>query len=102
APQEVGHRQPDDDRCVQRHHPARYQGDRRETVTANPARPASMGTPWWSRLASQRCLIAVLLVVAPYGLARAESAITPLLKPLDLVGYASRTPPPHFSASTIA
>ncbi len=27
--------------------------------------------------------------------------MTPLLKPLDLVGYPSRTTPPHFSGSTV-
>jgi len=63
-----------------------------------------MRTPWWSWLASERHLLAwalLLLVVAPCRSASAESALTPLLKPLDLVGYASRTAPPHFSGSTI-
>ena len=31
----------------------------------------------------------------------AEPAVASLLKPLDLVGYASRTTPPHFSGRTI-
>lgn len=65
-------------------------------------RLASIGTPWWSLLASERRLLAwALLVVAPCSFARAESAVTPLLKPLDLVGYASSAPAPHFSGSTI-
>lgn len=42
-----------------------------------------------------------LLVVAPCSIARAESAVTPPLKPLDLVGYASETAPPDFSGSTV-
>ena len=62
----------------------------------------SIRTPWRSWLASERYLLAwTLLVVAPCSFARAESAVTPLLKPLDLVGYASRATPPHFSGSTI-
>lgn len=65
-------------------------------------RPASIRTPWRSWLASERHLLAwALLVVAPCSSARAEPAVAPLLKPLDLVGYASRTAPPHFSGSTI-
>jgi thiol-disulfide isomerase/thioredoxin len=61
-----------------------------------------MRTPWWSWLASERHLLAwALLVVAPCGSASAESALTPLLGPLDLVGYASRPAPPPFSGSTI-
>ena len=71
-------------------------------MTVRRVRPASMRTPWWSWRASGRHLLAwVLLVVAPWSPARAESEMTPLLKPLDLVGYASRTAPPHFSGSTI-
>ena len=58
-------------------------------------RLASTATPWWSLLAW------ALLVAAPCSLARAESAVAPLLKPLDLVGYASSARPPHFSGSTI-
>jgi cytochrome c biogenesis protein CcmG/thiol:disulfide interchange protein DsbE len=42
-----------------------------------------------------------LLVVAPCSIARAESAVAPLLKPLDLVGYASGTAPPDFSGITV-
>jgi peroxiredoxin len=61
-----------------------------------------MRTPWWSWLANERCLLAwVLLVVVPCTPARAQSTVTSLLKPLDLVDYASRTAPPHFSGSTI-
>jgi peroxiredoxin len=61
-----------------------------------------MRTPWWSWLASGSHLLAsALLVVAPCSSARAESAVTPLLKALDLVGYASPTAPPQFSGSTI-
>jgi thiol-disulfide isomerase/thioredoxin len=48
-----------------------------------------------------RLLACALLVVAPCSLARAESAVTPLLKPLDLVGYATRTVPPPFSGRTV-
>jgi peroxiredoxin len=70
-------------------------------VTVRWVRPASMRTPWWSWLAGGRLLAWALLVVAPCSLARAESAMTPLLRPLDLVGYATRTVPPHFSGSTI-
>jgi peroxiredoxin len=47
-----------------------------------------------------RRLALALLLVAPCGLARAESGVAPLLKPLDLAGYPSRTTPPHFSGST--
>jgi peroxiredoxin len=47
-----------------------------------------------------RRLALALLVVVPCGLAQAESAMAPLLKPLDLAGYPSRTTPPHFSGST--
>jgi peroxiredoxin len=47
-----------------------------------------------------RRLALALLVVAPCGLAQAELAMAPLLKPLDLVGYPSRNTPPHFSGST--
>jgi len=53
------------------------------------------------RPASRLLLAWALLVVAPSSFARAESAVAPLLKPLDLVGYASRAAPPHFSGSTI-
>lgn len=67
-----------------------------------PVRPASIRAPWWSRLASEgRLIVWALLVVAPCSPARAESAVTPLLRPLDLVAYAARTAPPHFSGSTI-
>ena len=48
-----------------------------------------------------RRLALALLLVLPCGLARAESVIAPLLKPLDLAGYPSRTAPPHFSGSTV-
>jgi peroxiredoxin len=50
---------------------------------------------WWPWLAWG------LLVVAPCGPARAESMAPSLLKPLGLVGYASRTTPPHFSGGTV-
>jgi len=61
-----------------------------------------MRTPWWSWLASESCLLAwALLVVAPCSPARAQSTVTPLLRPLDLVDHASRAAPPHFSGSTI-
>jgi len=53
------------------------------------------------RPASRHLLAWALLVVTPCSFARAESAVTPLLKPLDLVDYASRAAPPHFSGSTI-
>jgi peroxiredoxin len=48
-----------------------------------------------------RRLALALLIVAPYSLARAESSVAPLLKPLDLAGYPSRTTPPHFSGRTV-
>ena len=48
-----------------------------------------------------RRLALALLIVGPCGLARADSAVAPLLKPLDLAGYPSRTTPPHFSGSTV-
>lgn len=68
----------------------------------SPVRPASMRTPWWSWLGSESCLLAwALLVVAPCSPARAQTTVTPLLKPLDLIDYASRSAPPHFSGSTI-
>lgn len=67
-------------------------------MTVRRVRPASIRS--W--LASGRHLLAwALLVVAPCSSARAESAVTPLLKPLDLVGYASSAAPPPFSGSTI-
>jgi len=46
-------------------------------------------------------LALALLVAAPCALARAESPVAPLLKPLELVGYASATEPPQFSGSTV-
>jgi thiol-disulfide isomerase/thioredoxin len=46
-------------------------------------------------------LALALLALAPCAVARAESEVTSLLKPLDLVGYPSRTAPPHFSGSTV-
>lgn len=48
-----------------------------------------------------RLLAGALLVVAPCSLAQAESAVAPLLKPLDLVGYASLTMPPPFDGNTV-
>lgn len=48
-----------------------------------------------------RLLAVALLVAAPCCLARAESAVAPLLKPLDLVGYAPRTVPPAFDGNTV-
>jgi cytochrome c biogenesis protein CcmG, thiol:disulfide interchange protein DsbE len=41
-----------------------------------------------------------LLAVAHAGRAEAEPAVTSFFKPLDLVGYASRTTAPHFSGGT--
>jgi len=41
-----------------------------------------------------------LIVIAQCGPVAAED-MTGLLKPLDLKGYASRTPPPHFSGRTV-
>ena len=71
-------------------------------MTVRVGRLASMRTPWWSVLASERHLLAwALLVVAPCSPARAESAVAQLLKPLDLVAYASGTAPPHFSGGTL-
>jgi thiol-disulfide isomerase/thioredoxin len=46
-------------------------------------------------------LALALLLAAPCALARAESRVAPLLKPLDLVGYTSATAPPQFSGSTV-
>jgi cytochrome c biogenesis protein CcmG, thiol:disulfide interchange protein DsbE len=49
-----------------------------------------------------RFLLALgLLIVAPYSLARAESAVPALLKPLDLVAYSSRTTPPPLGGGAI-
>lgn len=42
-----------------------------------------------------------LLIVAQCSPARADPAVTSLFKPLDLVGYPSRTTPPHFSGGTL-
>jgi len=65
-------------------------------------RGAPRRTPWWAWLATERLLIAcTLLAVMPGSAAPAESAAAPLLKPLDLVGYASRIATPHFIGGTI-
>ncbi len=49
-----------------------------------------------------RSLLALgLLIVAPYGSTRAESAVPSLLKPLGLVGYSSWTTPPPLGGGTI-
>jgi thiol-disulfide isomerase/thioredoxin len=49
-----------------------------------------------------RPLIAwALLVVMPGSAASAEPSVTELLKPLDLVGYASRTAAPHLSGGAL-
>lgn len=42
-----------------------------------------------------------LLLVTPCSLARAESALTPFFRPLDLVGYAVGTVPPPFHGGTV-
>jgi peroxiredoxin len=60
-----------------------------------PARPARIRERWWLWLAWG------LLIVAPCSPARAESSVPSLLKPLQLVGYPSRTAPPDFGGATI-
>jgi peroxiredoxin len=63
------------------------------TLTLDPS--AELRVRWRSLLALG------LLIVAPYGSARAESAVPSLLKPLGLVGYSSRTTPPPLGGGTI-
>jgi thiol-disulfide isomerase/thioredoxin len=58
-------------------------------------RPAALRVRWWLWLAQG------LLIAAPYGSARAQSPVPDLLKPLDLVAYSSRTPPPSFGGGTV-
>jgi thiol-disulfide isomerase/thioredoxin len=71
-------------------------------VTVRMVREGPRRAPWWSWLANARHLVAwTLLVGMPGSAAPAESAVAPLLKSLDLVGYASRAVPPHFSGGTI-
>jgi cytochrome c biogenesis protein CcmG, thiol:disulfide interchange protein DsbE len=53
-----------------------------------------------ARAAARSLLIVALVVGASSPGACAESALTPLLKPLTLVEYASRTVPPDFSGAT--
>lgn len=65
--------------------------------------PAEPGDGLNCRLAGRgRLLAGALLVVAVWGSASAEQpAVTALLTRLDLVGYRSRTKPPHFSGHTL-
>lgn len=71
-------------------------------MTGTTVRETARRTPWWSWLVAARHLVAsTLLAVVPCSSAPAESAVAQLLKPLDLVGYASRAVPPHFSGGTI-
>lgn len=58
-------------------------------------------TRWRSWLAGGGLPAWALLAVAPWGPAWAESAVASLLKPLDLVGYASRATPPPLSGHTV-
>ena len=64
-------------------------------MTVTTARPPAMRVRWWLWLTQG------LLIVAPYGPARAQSPLPALLKPLDLVGYSSRTTPPPFGGGTV-
>jgi thiol-disulfide isomerase/thioredoxin len=64
-------------------------------VTVTSIRSAPIRDRWWPWLAWS------LLIVAQYSPARADPAVTSLLKPLDLAGYPSRTTPPHFSGGTV-
>jgi len=64
-------------------------------VTVTPARPAPIRARWWPWLAVG------LLIVAPCRFARAESSVPALIKPLQLVGYPSRTAPPDFGGETL-
>jgi thiol-disulfide isomerase/thioredoxin len=54
----------------------------------------------WPACAGRLLVSALFVTTCPTG-ASAESTVAPLLKPLDLVGYATRTTPPHFSGSTV-
>jgi len=64
-------------------------------VTVTTVRPPAMRARWWPWLAQG------LLIIAPYGPARAQSPVPSLLKSLDLVGYSSGTPPPPFGGGTV-
>lgn len=64
-------------------------------MTVPSMRSAPVRGRWWLWLAWS------LLVVAQCSPVGADPAVTLLLKPLDLVGYPSRTTPPHFSGSTV-
>ena len=64
-------------------------------MTVTPARPAPIRARWWPWLAVG------LLIVAPCRFARAESSVPALIKPLQLVGYPSRTAPPDFGGETL-
>jgi len=64
-------------------------------VTVTPARPVPARARWWLWLAWG------LLIVAPSSPAGAESSVPSLLKPLQLVGYPSRSVPPDLSGETI-
>jgi cytochrome c biogenesis protein CcmG/thiol:disulfide interchange protein DsbE len=68
-----------------------------------PGRPAAMRAEWRSRRTGQGWLLAEgLLVVAVCSPVSADQpAVTPLLKPLHLVGFPSDTKPPHFSGRTL-
>lgn len=64
-------------------------------MTVTTVRPPAMRVRWWLWLAQG------LLIVTPYGPARAQSSVPALLKPLDLVAYSSRTAPPPFGGGTV-
>lgn len=64
-------------------------------MTVSSIRSAPVRDRWWLWLGWS------LLVVTPCSPARADPAVTSLFKPLDLVGYPSRTTPPHFSSGTV-
>lgn len=64
-------------------------------MTVTTVRPPAMRARWWPWLAQG------LLLIAPYGPARAQSPVPSLLKPLDLVGYSSGITPPPFGGGTV-
>lgn len=64
-------------------------------MTVAPLRPAPRRDRRWPWLAWS------LLIVAPGQAAGADPAVPSLLKPLDLVGYPSRTTPPDFHGGTV-
>jgi cytochrome c biogenesis protein CcmG/thiol:disulfide interchange protein DsbE len=70
-------------------------------VTITPVRslPRASWRPWLTGIES--LLASGLLVVALCSAARAESALTPLLKPLDLVAYRADTMPPQLTGHTL-